>query len=71
MSKSQNWIIWIKKAREYGSLKSKKNHTTEYLVDSKGNETSISEYKRMMKRMFKELEEDIQKQLNEFQENID
>jgi hypothetical protein len=40
-------------------------------VDSKGNETSISEYKRMMKRMFKELEEDIQKQLNEFQENID
>jgi hypothetical protein len=40
-------------------------------VDSKGNETSVSEYKRMMKRMFKELEEDIQKQLNEFQENID
>jgi uncharacterized membrane-anchored protein YhcB (DUF1043 family) len=38
---------------------------------SKGNETSVSQFKRMFIKMFKELTKDIQKQLNEFQESSD
>jgi hypothetical protein len=40
------------------------------LVESEGNESSV-DLRRMMKRMFNELKEDTQKQLNEYQENTD
>jgi hypothetical protein len=49
------------------------NHTIEDLVDSEGEESPVTEVRRMMIRMFNELKvelkEDIQKQFNESQEN--
>jgi hypothetical protein len=52
-----------------GNRKSQRNmttqkvnsHTIEDLVDSACDESSVSEVKRMMTRMFKELKEDIHK----------
>jgi hypothetical protein len=44
------------------------NHTREDLVDSEGHESSGAEVKRMILRMSSELQENIQKQLNESQE---
>jgi hypothetical protein len=38
-----------------------KNHTTKDLVDSEGDETSISEFKRIMTKKIKEIKEDMQK----------
>jgi hypothetical protein len=47
------------------------NYTIEDLVDSEGDKTSVSELRRMMIRVFKELKENIQKQINKSQENMD
>jgi hypothetical protein len=47
------------------------NHTREELMDSKGNETSVFKFKRMVIIKFKDFKTDIQKQVNEFQENVD
>jgi hypothetical protein len=35
-----------------------KNHIIKNMLDSEGAETSVSQIKRMMKRMFKEFKED-------------
>jgi hypothetical protein len=52
-----------------------KKKTLEDLVESEGDESSVADIRKMMIRMFdklkEELKEDIQKQLNESQENID
>jgi hypothetical protein len=40
------------------------------LVNSEGDESPVAEVRRIMVRMFNELKEDIQKQLNESQENM-
>jgi uncharacterized protein YrzB (UPF0473 family) len=45
------------------------NHTTKVLNDSEGDETLISELKRMMTRIIKELKEDMQKQVNDRQQD--
>jgi hypothetical protein len=51
------------------------NQTIEDLLDSEGDEFLFAEVRRKMIRIFDELEvelkRDIQKQLNEFQENTD
>jgi hypothetical protein len=47
------------------------NHTIEDLVESERDESSVAEVRRIMIRMLTELKEDIQKQLNESQENMD
>jgi hypothetical protein len=39
-------------------------------VEREGYESSVADVRRMMIRMFNELKEDIQKQLNESQENM-
>jgi hypothetical protein len=41
------------------------------LVKIEGDKSSVADIRRMMIRMFYELKENIQKQLNEFQENTD
>jgi hypothetical protein len=46
------------------------NHTIEDLVDSEGDESSVSVVQNMMIRKFKEFKDDIQKQLNEFQDTV-
>jgi hypothetical protein len=40
-------------------------------VDSEGDESADAEIRRMVTRMFKELKEDLQKQIHESQENTD
>jgi hypothetical protein len=40
-------------------------------VYSEGKESSVAEVRRMITRIFKELKEDLQKQLNESQDNTD
>jgi hypothetical protein len=47
------------------------DNTIEDMVESEGDEPSVAEVRRLMIRMFNELKEDIQKQLNESQENTD
>jgi hypothetical protein len=47
-----------------------KNHTTEDLIESGGYKSLVSEVKRMV-RMLKELKDDVLKQLNESQKNMD
>jgi guanylate kinase len=51
------------------------SHIIEDLVDKEGDESSVAEARRMMIIMFtelkEELKEDIQKQHNESQENVD
>jgi hypothetical protein len=51
--------------RSQGSITSQKvnNHTIEELIDSEVDETSVSKFKGIMISMFKDLEEDIQKQI--------
>jgi hypothetical protein len=46
------------------------NHTVEDLVDSEREESPVSDVRRMIIRMFEELIE-LQKQLNEYQEDTD
>jgi hypothetical protein len=52
-----------------------KKKTLEDLVESEGDESSVADIRKLMIRLFdklkEELKEDIQKQLNESQENID
>jgi gas vesicle protein len=58
--------------RKQGNMTPQKanNQTIEYLMDSVGDETLVSKFKGMI-RIFKEFKRDIQKQVNEFQENTD
>jgi hypothetical protein len=46
------------------------NHTIEDLADSERDEYSGAEVRRIITRMFKDLKMEIQKQLNESQENM-
>jgi molybdenum-dependent DNA-binding transcriptional regulator ModE len=50
--------------------KTNKN-TIHDLVESEWDESPVADMKRMLIRMFNELKEDIQKQFNEHQENMD
>jgi hypothetical protein len=47
------------------------NNMIEDMVETEVEESPIADIRRMLINMFNELKEDIQKQLNEFQENID
>jgi peptidyl-tRNA hydrolase len=47
------------------------SYTIEDFVVSERTESSVADIRKMMIRMFKELKEIIQKQLNEFQEKMD
>jgi hypothetical protein len=75
MNKAQNRNLGRKGRQGNMSLRKAHNHTTENLVDSEGDKSPFVEVGRMMIRMFNELEVelkvDIQKQLNESQENMD
>jgi hypothetical protein len=46
------------------------NYIIENVVDSEGDD-SFAKARRKITRMFKEIKEDLQKQLNESQDNID
>jgi hypothetical protein len=50
--------------RRQGNMTPQKvnNHTIEDLMSSEGDENSVSRFKRMMIRMFKEFKEDTQKE---------
>jgi SOS response regulatory protein OraA/RecX len=64
MNKSKNRNMGNKRSQENMTAQKINNHTIEDLVDSEGDESSVAEAKRMITRMFKELKEDVQKQLN-------
>jgi hypothetical protein len=71
MSKSQNRNMGNKRIQGNITSQMVKNHTRQDLVDSERDESSVAEARRMVTRMFKELKEDLQKQLYESQENMD
>jgi hypothetical protein len=60
----------MRNKRRQGNMTPQKvdNHTVEDFVGSEGDESLVSEVRKMI-RMFNELKENIQKQLNESQEN--
>jgi molybdenum-dependent DNA-binding transcriptional regulator ModE len=59
--------------RRQGNMTPQKtnNNIIEDLVESKGDESPVTDIRRMIIRMFNELKEGIQKQFNDSQENKD
>jgi hypothetical protein len=53
--------MWNRRRRRNMTPQKFNNHTIEDLVEHEWDENSVSEFKSMMIRMFKELKEDIQK----------
>jgi hypothetical protein len=51
------------------TLQKTKNNIIEDLVEGEGEESTVGDIRRMIIRVFNELIEDIEKQLNESQEN--
>jgi hypothetical protein len=66
--KSPNKGIRNVKIWENMNLPKVNNHTTKDLMDSKGDEISVSELKRMIIRTINEMKEDMQKQVGEIRE---
>jgi hypothetical protein len=66
--KSPNKGIRNVKIWENMNLPKVNNHTTKDLMDSKGDEISVSELKRMIIRTINEMKEDVQKQVGEIRE---
>jgi hypothetical protein len=70
MNKSQNRSM-VNRRMQGNMFPPKVNiHTVKDLGDSERDETSVSKFKRMI-RIFKELKEVIQKEVNDFQVNMD
>jgi hypothetical protein len=60
-----------KRRQGNGTPQKADNNTIEDLVESESDESSVADVRRMMIITFNELKDDIQKQLNESQENTD
>jgi uncharacterized protein YpuA (DUF1002 family) len=71
MSKAQDGKLGGKRRQGNRIPQKANNSTIEDLVESKEEVSSIADVRSRMIRMFNELKEDIQKQLNESQENTD